>query len=71
MTKASHADELRADFVSLLWAYLEGTNGAYIEWPPRTEQIQRTPIEPVHEQVFLREIAHYAMTLCARLGQSQ
>ena len=67
--RAPLSDELRADFLELLWAYLEGTKGDVMEWPPQSVERQSTPIEPPYERAFLWEIASHAFTLRNSLGE--
>lgn len=62
------SDELRADFVELLLAYLEGTKANHLEWPPQpAEGGQKTPIAPAHEIAFLWEIVVHARWLQSSL----
>lgn len=61
-------DSLRADFIEILWAYIDGTKAGVMEWPPQSVDSQPTPIDAKSERAFLFEIAGYATALRRALG---
>jgi hypothetical protein len=67
--RASAPDELRADFLELLWAYIEATKAGVLEWPHASVESQSTPIEAQHECSFLWEISAHAAALRNSLGE--
>lgn len=68
--RAPLSDELRAAFLELLFAYIEGTNVHLMMYPPPPGSIesQTTPIEACYERDFLREITDCAKRLRNSLG---
>lgn len=61
-------DELRADFIQLLWAYIEGSQSGLLEWPPKPVESQGTPIDATAERAFLWELIQHASSLHNCLG---
>jgi len=62
------AEELRAELIEMMWAYIETTQCGVIEWPAPVVDRQPTPVEWIDEKAILWEIAEHAHELCQHVG---
>lgn len=62
-TRAPTADEVRADLIQLMWAYIETTKSGVLEWPAPSVDSQSTPVTAADETALLFELAGVELQL--------
>jgi hypothetical protein len=67
---AQLAEELRAELIEMMWAYIETTKSGVIEWPPPVVDRQPTSVDWIDEKAILWEIAEHAHELCRHGGDA-
>lgn len=70
--RAELIEQIRADLIDLLWAYIETTKLGVLEWPPQSVERQPTPVDPLDEKQMLWELAEHAFALrdCIEIGEA-